>query len=132
MRCISISMMPGGRRFFFLIIKLKARPLRRFKVLNKSVLVCFFFSWPVYVRVLCGGRYIYMQSAVSFCAWCLLKCPQWIYFEETAGIKELFSVGSLHHSLPQLVLMDRADGLQEEGRLLVAQINAVLEKKIVC
>lgn len=36
------------------------------------------------------------------------------------GIKEMFSVGSLHYFLPQLVLMDRADGLQEEGHLLVA------------
>lgn len=57
MRCISVSMMPGGGGFFFLIIKLKARPLRRFKVLNKSVLFCF-FSLPVYVRVLCGGSLV--------------------------------------------------------------------------
>lgn len=60
MRCISVSMMPGGGGFFFLIIKLKARPLRRFKVLNKSVLFCFFFIACICVCTL------WRQSSLPF------------------------------------------------------------------
>lgn len=68
MRCISISMMPGGGRFFFLIIKLKARPLRRFKVLNKSVLVCFFFH-GLYMCV------YFVEAGTSTCSLPFLSVP---------------------------------------------------------